>query len=441
MTRYSALSPVMPFDSLVEMVTAAGAVNIYLAQHSKIIFCDLSSEQVRDLRSRGISLKPVCKVHTTPIVAPPEPAPTGVEPFTLYNMSLSAAIWEARHAFDPPLAGKGYHLAILDTGIRKTHEGFKDQVVYEEDFTGSGHVDDIFDHGTGVAFMAAGGQMVEGIEQGIAPETSLLSLKVLNDMGEGSEETVVKGIERCIELRETGLIHVDMANLSLGTPDDGNPDNPIRVACREAIRKRILIFAAAGNFGPEPGSVMIPAVDPIVIAVGALHVHEFSITPFSGRGPTIEGNIKPDLVFFGSDLYLASSKSDRAYRVCTGTSFATPGIAGISILCLEGAHRYMGKPVEVPGVDEPITPLPGVTIEEILLEMFPRVSVRPQDAPLGKDNNYGFGLPMGNLINNVFQYLRPPSFSQMMIPAIEFALTVGIVGMIGQTVVKESKRG
>ncbi|GAJ01361.1 unnamed protein product, partial [marine sediment metagenome] len=140
-------------------------------------------------------------------------------------------------------------------------------------------------------------------------------------------------IEHCIEkkaqaeaagLPETDPMNPNIMNMSWGVPDDGDPDDPIRVACRAAFEVRIGPVAAAGNSGPAPGSIMLPACDSGVVGVGAVTFMPFDVWEYSGRGPTLEGLIKPDMVFYGVRVLTASSRGDEAYVVKSGTSFSAP---------------------------------------------------------------------------------------------------------------------
>jgi len=78
----------------------------------------------------------------------------------------------------------------------------------------------------------------------------------------------------------------NVINISLGGEDDGDPDNPVRVACRQASETYGLdVVAAAGNFGPKMTTIMIPGLWPAVIAVGAIEtLGEMVIWDQSSRG-------------------------------------------------------------------------------------------------------------------------------------------------------------
>jgi serine protease AprX len=223
-------------------------------------------------------------------------------------------------------------------------------------------------------------------------------------------------------------------NLSLGAPDDGNPNNPIRAACRTAVDNLIWVMAAAGNGGPNPGTIWSPAADPKVMGIGAVYVDRFEVASFSSRGPTIEGYVKPDAVSFGSDLWLADSKSDTSYSVRSGTSFASPAVAGTAAVAIEAARRFMGMTVPLAALAGERFRL-GLTIGQIA-EIAARSCVKPAGAPAGKDNSYGYGLPFGELIMQNMQSLTTAvgalSTVQPVVTLMGMALVMGMMGSLAR---------
>jgi len=125
------------------------------------------------------------------------------------------------------------------------------------------------------------------------------------DVGIGSDESIILGIDDVCDLAEaarkkglwpTDELYPNIINLSLGGEDDGDEDNPVRLACRQAsIDYGLDVVAAAGNSGPKMTTVMLPACDPEVIAVGAVETNdELVIWDKSSRGPTLQGETKPE---------------------------------------------------------------------------------------------------------------------------------------------------
>ncbi|GAI80043.1 unnamed protein product, partial [marine sediment metagenome] len=134
------------------------------------------------------------------------------------------------------------------------------RVIYRKNYT-SDPMQDGFDHDTGVCSIALT----------MAPLCNILNLKALDNKGVGTDEDVTLAIDDCISLHDTDPdIAPSVINLSLGAPDDANPDNPLRVASRAAIDRGIWVLASAGNSGPAPYSITCPACEQYVLAIGAV---------------------------------------------------------------------------------------------------------------------------------------------------------------------------
>jgi len=330
--------------------------------------------------------------------------------------TVSDVFYLLRSYFSPPLTGTGLTVAVLDSGVRKTHQSLKSKVVYEANFTDSPSPDDIFGHGTQVAFAAAGGMHGPGEKAGVSPGAAIFNVKVINDEGIGSDEDIVMGIDKVCDLaenaRESGLwptddMYPNVLNLSLGAEDDGDEDNPVRVACRQASQEYGLdVIAAAGNFGPKMTTVTLPACEPEVIAVGAVETTEaLVIWEKSSRGPTVQGTTKPDFVLWGTSLEMASHKNDEEYVTKSGTSFAAPMLAGLTGLLWESGRRAYGEG----------WPFRWTQVREFA----PYISTKPADAPVKKDNAYGFGMPaMGTMLGQMTPAVTPAEETAQAFPMI-----------------------
>lgn len=367
----------------VEQVKGAGGTDIKEARSTGIVFATLTEEQAAKLRSQGCTVDKVGDIKTA--VMPPTPV-AGIPTYTPEQLVQIVGLEDLRGITRPPLYGESFNLAIVGTGIRETHEKVNGHVVYSKNYT-SDPVGDGFDHDTGTCSIAVT----------VAPKCNILNLKVLDDKGQGTEEEVVLAIDDCISLHDTKPeIAPSVINLSLGSPDDGNPNNILRVACRAAIEKGIWVAAAAGNGGPASGTIMTPACEKYVFAVGSAKYEPFVVSSFSSRGPTLEGLVKPDTIFFGEDIDMASSKSDTATIAKSGTSFAVPFCSGLAILYQEAMLKYKGVEFteDFPGPSYPeVTEL--VSVQDMLDKYLGEVCVKPQGAMPGKDNDNGYGLIYG----------------------------------------------
>ena len=427
--RYSVISKGLTIPQMRDHVQRCGGRNIRAAPLMKQVFCDLDAEGYLKLKSvNGLVVKILERVSTDQGAIPAVEVPTIVPPeevyYTATQLLEACRFFDLRAMFSPPLTGAGSTVVIVDSGIRKTHESLAGKVVYEKNFSDSSTVDDVFCHGTGVAYMVAGG--VHGYDAGVAPGAALWNIKVLGDTGECSEEAVVLALEHVMEKREEGLnqgltMHDPMMpsiiNMSLGSLDTGDPDSPMRVACQECLKLGMGILAAAGNNGPAPSTITSPACDPMVVAVGALTVAPFTVWDHSSRGPTKEGLTKPDFCCYGVNVMVAGAGSDTEYLIKSGSSFSTPIIGGLAALAIELPAR----------LGEEFMPEPNC------VQMVVDSCVKPQGVVLEQDNMYGWGMPWGQ---DLVQYFQPPvtPIEEVLAPITEIVAPILLLGMLGMMV-------
>jgi len=425
--RYAVVSKDLTISQLQDEVKRAGAKNIRVALASKQVFCDLEPDAVSKLQAMGCSVTRIGGVRATvmpPIIAPPTPI-AAVPTYRAADLILAIGLEDLRHLTEPPLYGEGMNLAIIGTGIRKTHKRINGRVIYEKNYT-SDVMQDGYDHDTGVC----------DIVLSIAPECNIINMKALDSKGQGTDEDVAIAIDDCISLHDTNSdIAPSVINLSLGGPDDGNPDNPLRVACRAAIDRGIWVIASVGNNGPAPYSVTCPACEKYVIAVGSASYEPFQVSDFSSRGPTMEGLIKPDSVLFGENIEMASSASDTAMTAKSGTSFAAPFASGMVVLFHEALQRRITPTVPITGV-YPELGIWGIREfpPELFIDKFlVGICVKPEDAPRGKDPEYGYGLPFGPLI---YKAVTAVPVMETVMATIPPLLGIAMMGMMMIPMVK-----
>lgn len=402
----------------IQQVRAVGGTAIREAPRTGIIFAELSDVGVTKLKALGCLVNSIGK--TKAVITTPTPL-VGEAIYTPQALIYAIGIEEVRGLLRPPLYGEGMVIAVIGTGIRSTHEQISGHVVYSENFTAS-KMEDTFDHDTGVA----------SIILSVAPLCSLLDFKVLDENGEGTEEEVIFALEECMRLYDEGSPYRPCGiNLSLGTTDTGDPSSPLRVACRAAALERgIWVGASAGNGGPNPGTITSPACEKYVGAIGSCSIEPFEISAFSSRGPTKEGIQKPDTVFFGENIEMASSKSDIATIAKSGTSFSCPFVLGMAAMFYEGMTRY-GK-VQFIEADEdvgyyPAVIYPLITPEEIDA-FYPSICIKPQGVPIRKDNAYGHGLIWGTLVKNtMLAAVGVPDITTILSPIVLMSMLVMII--------------
>ena len=199
-----------------------------------------------------------------------------------------------------------------------------------------------------------------GVRLGIAPGAEILSVRVLDDLGVGTYEDVIEGIQYIVANK--AKLNIQVMNLSLvayaTTPYF---IDPINRAAEEAWRSGITVVAAAGNAGPGSETITVPGNDPYVITVGALDSNhtagewgDDSLPTWASTGPTLDGFIKPDVIAPGANIvaymyndpqdinnsaYLARKHPNNTPNVSlfemSGTSMSTAVVSGIVALMLE----------------------------------------------------------------------------------------------------------
>ncbi len=251
------------------------------------------------------------------------------------------------------LTGKGTKIAIIDTGIYP-HQDLEGRITDFVDFINNR--EEAYDdngHGTHCAGDAAGDGYASSTKyMGPAPEADLAGVKVLNSTGSGTLDTIMQGVEWCIRYNENEPdMPIDIISMSLGTPPQeyGEEDqDPLVQIVEEAWRSGITVCVAAGNSGPDRQTIASPGLSDRVITIGALDDRDTAnnrldddVATFSSRGPTIYGEVKPDILAPGVDIVSLRSpysyidklqKSNRVgehYFTMSGTSMATPICAGV----------------------------------------------------------------------------------------------------------------
>ena len=233
------------------------------------------------------------------------------------------------------LTGKGIGIAYLDTGIFP-HIDFEHRIVCFRDFLYGGRRPyDDNGHGTHTAGIAAGsGRGNGGRCRGIAPESGIIALKVLDRSGNGQKRDVLRAMDWILGNHRRFGIRI--INISVGTTEQ---DPALHAALIEGVERLwdagLHVVTAAGNMGPEPGSVTAPGSSRKVITVGSSDML-VDRQQVSGRGPTRECVCKPDLVTPGFEILSCAPGGDgRRYARKSGTSMSTPVISGAIALALE----------------------------------------------------------------------------------------------------------
>lgn len=239
--------------------------------------------------------------------------------------------------------GAGVRVAVLDTGADLQHPDLAGRTVVSESFIRGQPVQDGHGHGTHCVGTACGPRSPGTLPgYGVAYESDIYPGKVLDDTGTGADGGILEGISWAVA---NGCRVVSM---SLGAPTEpGQPFSQVfEQAARRAMQRGTLIIAAAGNESDRSrghiAPVGHPANCPSIMAVGAVDVQE-RIANFSCG--TMDDIGKVDLVGPGVDVYSSWPMPTR-YRRISGTSMATPHVAGVAAL-IAGAQQALPDQVWV----------------------------------------------------------------------------------------------
>ena len=294
--------------------------------------------------------------------------------------------------WDKGLYGEGINVAVLDTGVDNEHETFGvygDQNVrrfiagmncdggcptdengnyqFTTDEDSNEDPDDFDGHGTHVAstVLGMGGDDDEDGDGeldylGVAPAARLIDMKVMADWGSGSAADINEAIEACIENVNTDWENdgeknngIHIMSMSLGTTSDSDGTDSQSQLVNQANAAGIAVIIAMGNDGDE--EVPSPAAADWSIAVGAMdnmnnvNRNDDDLASYSNYGPRqSDGDddrwdeLKPSVVAPGSDIRAAAGHSNlfgdsnaQGWSTKSGTSMATPIVAGLAALLLE----------------------------------------------------------------------------------------------------------
>ena len=215
--------------------------------------------------------------------------------------------------------GAGVTAYVIDTGIRKTHNEFGGRAVHGADTTTPIGVtsDDCHGHGTHVA------GTIGGSTYGVAKSVRLVAVRVLTCAGTGLNSGVIAGVDWVTGNHQAGQPAV--ANMSLG----GGKSAALETAVGNSIADGITYAVAAGN-ETEDACTGSPSGLPAAITVGATAENDARAS-YSDFGSCVD--------FFapGSNITSASYLTNTGTATMSGTSMASPHVAGAAALYLQGA--------------------------------------------------------------------------------------------------------
>ena len=258
--------------------------------------------------------------------------------------------------------GEDTTIAILDTGIDFSHESLDDlddnsntddpkisvdsdgMLAFYNANTDKEYPDeqphDSGSHGTHCAGIAAGTGGPSGTYSGVAPQANLVGVIAL-DGGSGDEGDLLRAVDWTIANKDR--FSIDVMSLSLGGPivipgATNNGDSSISQALDVAVEAGIVTVVAIGNgnlgIAAHPASASYPGDSVKAITVGSVN-DDHNREIYSSRGPTGDGRLKPDVMAPGGAIMSASAGSGDGYVSYSGTSMATPHVAGVAALMIQ----------------------------------------------------------------------------------------------------------
>ncbi len=257
-------------------------------------------------------------------------------------------------------SGKGIKIAILDTGFDLNHPDFVDRKIISKSFVEGEAVQDKHGHGTHCTGTACGPRYPKGTDRryGIAYEAEIYIGKVLNNQGKGNDGSILAGIEWAIEqgcqiisMSIGGAVTVSQSYSQVYETIAYRALNPLVLNSDNVLNSdkelnKVLIIAAAGNNSHRnlmpsiTNPVSHPANCPSIMAVGAVDSN-LKIASFSNQDKSSDPAGDVDIVGPGVNVY--SSWRNQSYLTISGTSMATPHVAGIAALYAEAYPDTRGK--------------------------------------------------------------------------------------------------
>ncbi len=265
-------------------------------------------------------------------------APTnGLAATALAAVDESQATWglQAIKALESCHSGRDIRVAVLDTGMDLEHADFLSRSIISESFIDGEEVQDGHGHGTHCIGTACGPlSPAELPRYGVAHEAEIYAGKVLSNRGSGADRGILAGIEWAV----TNGCRVVSMSLGAATRPGQRHSRVYEQVARRAMAAGTLIVAAAGNESDRPNGefnpVGHPANCPSIMAVAAVD-SQLAVAPFSNRGLNPDGG-QIDIAGPGVRVHSSWPMPTR-YRTISGTSMATPHVAGVAAL-LAGAN-------------------------------------------------------------------------------------------------------
>ncbi|MGH7494602.1 MAG: S8 family serine peptidase [bacterium] len=334
------------------------------------------------------AVQTVARLYVPPVrsTAPPHAALAKTNMAHRFTYGASLAQMEqigAVNLHDAGIVGSGVLIGMLDSGFRwQDHQAFDHlDVAGEFDFVKNdeitrnepGDPPGQDNHGTQTLSTIAGFKPGELIGPAFGSRYLLAKTENIGSETHAEEDFWAAAIEwmegQGVDMTSTSLGYstFDAGQVSYTQAQMDGKTAIITKAAEIAASKGVIVVNSAGNEGDDAwGIITAPADGPNVIAVGAVAANG-GLVGFSGRGPTADGRIKPDVMAMGTGVRTVVSTSISDYTFSSGTSFSCPLVAG-TVAQILSAH-------------------PEVTPQQMLDAL--RSTANQALAP---DNDFGYGI-------------------------------------------------
>lgn len=240
----------------------------------------------------------------------------------LFNQQWGLIKIQAPDAWDKTRGSPNICVAILDTGIDQSHPDIAPKIVENVNFTNSPTVDDRFGHGTHMAGIVAAVTNNRMGVSGLAANSTIMNVKVIDDTGEGSTSSLSQGILFAANH------HARVINMSLSNT---KKSETLHMAIKYAAKKGLILVAAAGNSGQS--QEQFPAAFSECISVAATKKDDKRAN-FSQFGASWVDVAAPGMSIMSTFPTHPNSIGIQNYGLLSGTSPATAFVSGLAGLIL-----------------------------------------------------------------------------------------------------------